>query len=312
MITERARGCLKKVIRESFPSLGVAYDYVQGAQRMRNIGDRVPALTTLDLSRKADTFHILGTGPSINKIQKATWEQIRMGESFGLNFFVCHDFVADFLSIELDPYQSKSEGRDAFFRILRSRVDELASHGSLIIFKLAGYPLPKKRLILFLEFLYSGVPEKLRPNVRICGITKFNPVNELGLSKTINFIQTRGMDISGNSRLGFAQIRGSVIWAVLIGIRMNYPRVVLSGFDMTGGDHFYQQKGSGKFVHDRYFDSMVSPNMHATADPSLGRVTVPVILESLRGLAEQRGVSLLNGTPNFGSPLDNILDPWNH
>lgn len=310
MTKSKLRGGIRKLIRESFPSFGVGYDYLNGMKSTRHNGDLIPALTTLDFPREADTLHIFGTGPSINNIPKSTWEKISLGDSLGLNFFVCHDFVPNFISLELNQHEDSSEARDAIFRLLESRVDDFASRGTKIIFKLSGYPLSSRCLGLFLQQLFLDVPEALRPGIRICKIINFSPVSGSALSKTINFMRKTGMTDPARSRAEFGQIRGSLIWAVLIGIRMNYRHIVLSGCDMGSGEHFYLQKGLEGFRYDRYFDSFVVPQFHPNVDASIGPISVPAILESLHAFAEKRGSIIVNGTPNCGSPLDDFLDPW--
>lgn len=99
-----------------------------------------------EIESEKDVF-ILGTGDSINKINKNGWHRINKGFSIGINYFFIHKFVPNVIQLELN------EGKDKFYfenlnKIFHSRENEFKSSIILIKSNFHFHNLKKKKFFL--------------------------------------------------------------------------------------------------------------------------------------------------------------------
>lgn len=289
---------------------GVALDHVRSNRFISERQSPIPYLATTDLKPSSSTLHIFGSGPSINSISSDQWADLRKCDTFGINFFLTHSFVPAVLSIEFKVDTKIREDQACYFRLINSRSEELYERETLIIVKLAGGLSDKESVSNFLTSVRREIPDNLRRNLRLAKVTHFHPANQNGLTKTLKWINSVGLLGQEEQLKHFAQVRSSVIFALLIGMRMKYQRIVLHGFDMGAGNYFFNDKSGGAFITDPYLQSLKVLPVHRTNDVKLGFATVPVVLEYLNRLAITAGIDLLVGTPGYGSPLDNFLPSY--
>lgn len=101
--------------------------------------------------------------------------------------------------------------------------------------------------------------------------------------------------------------RASVIWAVLLAYRLGFQTVVLIGMDISDSRNFYDVPGSPFFDGALTSDGANAEARHRTGDPRVRCDTVPVVLQHLAPKLESWGTMVRNGSPGFGSPLDEVL-----
>lgn len=301
---------INSITRTKIPVIGVALDYFRAQLCIPKYKYAVPYLATNDLKPRSTTLHILGSGPSINSISADRWMDISKSDSFGINFFLAHHFVPDLLSLEFKIKTINTESPLCFFRLINSRGRELSERGTLIILKLNGDLSDKNSVSSILSIIRQEIPENLWPNLRFARVTNFHPANHCGLTTSLNWIDARGLLSQQKHRERFVQMRASVVFALLIGMRMNYQRIVLHGFDMGPGNYFYTEPSGGTFLEDPYLQSLKLLPVHRTNDVELGYATVPVVLEQLNHLAMASGIEIFVGTPGHGSPLDSFLPTY--
>lgn len=294
------------ITRTKFPLIGAALDDVRSNRSVPK-GLAFQYLDTRDLEPRTKTLHILGTGPSINSKDGSHWDEIRSSDSFGLNFFLTHNFIPNILSMEFTVKPEFSEGDMCYFRLLRLRSDEFLERGTIIILKIAGGLRDSSSVSKYFSCVAEEIPEPLGQNLRFAKVVHFHPANTSGLENSLWWLNSRGFLSQQRQVLRYPQMRASIVFALLIGMRMNYGRIVLHGFDMGAGNHFFQDPVGDSFIQDSYLQEINIPRIHRTNDVTLGSVTVPVIVERLNRVAGTKGIQILNGTPGHGSPLDSFL-----
>ena len=78
--------------------LGVFKNTLKSILRVKKYnrnGQKTLSLSNFQKQKKSDTVFLLGSGPSINKINKTDWDQIKLKDSWGFNYWFCHDHVPD-------------------------------------------------------------------------------------------------------------------------------------------------------------------------------------------------------------------------
>ena len=80
-----------------------------------------------------------------------------------------------------------------------------------------------------------------------------------------------------------ASARGSVLWAVIFGVRMGYRSIVLCGVDLTGVTYFFEDPDAPLRVPGAPIPTNTQPGtIHKTADPTRPGATMPQLLETMR------------------------------
>ena len=175
--------------------------------------------------KKSDTLFILAGGESINEITETQWNTIKNSDSIGINRWLIHKFVPTFLLIEGGKKQN-----------IKKEIDSGIKPNS---FNYKLWELSKKRcsnLILIVRAIDNLVLDfKLlkKSFSKIYYIFNNTPSNNnlLSLFKSYNLLKKFNLHNFISAPPGY---RGSVSYALSLGLSMGYKNIVLCGIDMQG------------------------------------------------------------------------------
>jgi hypothetical protein len=198
-----------------------------------------PIINTSKLSskRNSDTLFILGSGPSINELSSDDWIQINSSDSWGFNFWFCHDHVPNCYFLQ-SPISQISEKKYLFnldIMMAKMLMDKKGKYENVNFFvrgdgvnNFKFHQTEIGKSLLENNFTYNFIPElvinsssKISPEILI---NELNKSNYFETSKNINLIPKFGSTI------------GELIPLALI---CGYKKIILCGIDMNDGSHFY-------------------------------------------------------------------------
>jgi hypothetical protein len=165
--------------------------------------------------KRSDTLFILGSGPSIRRVQPSQWEYIGQHESFGINFSLLLDFVP--------TYHLMEDGKVAWHRALTR-----------------GVLAPRRRklspTIWFISNRHTRrlihpryTPELFPEPAKVC---IFQLPERLLLERDRPFTAA---DLENSVRY-----RGTMSLALYLGMQLGYKRIVLLGVDLHTPRHFFE------------------------------------------------------------------------
>jgi hypothetical protein len=246
-----------------------------------------PILTSclLDDSKKSNTLFILGSGPSINKLTDLDWKYIKSKDSWGFNFWFCHNHVPncyfaqsaisnlkDHTHInQMDDlmakmlYDKKEEYKDVNFYLRGDGVNSFKFHKT----KLGRFILSNHLNFHFLpEFIVSS-KAKINSNVLI------NKLYKCGFFSRTSSIQP------------IPKFGSTVTELISLGIITGYTNIVLCGIDMNDGAHFYDYNDYyKKYEYLRVLSKINNnKNVHEHMNKKIMKNTVKDIIVNLNDLA---------------------------
>jgi len=180
-------------------------------------------------SSGVDTFYVLGSGSSVNKLTLNQFEEIATQRSVGINTWAVHPFVPSFYCFESVPWVG--DGRD-FYRSLSllKRDDIVHRDPSILILR------PKKSS----EFqALTEVPRELHPNIHFYGRVTPATRNRVNLLDDIDYF----FESLVTKHPGLVLDSGaSVVRMVALGIILGFRKIVLVGVDLDGSPYFWEQQ----------------------------------------------------------------------
>lgn len=223
--------------------------------------------------RKKDTLVILGTGASINKITRPTWDYFGdKCDTLGLNFWLINDFTPSFFMFEPPRDGAASELMKYW---IKYRIRDFKNKNTTIILK------DYESRFLDCDSLFV----ELKENVCILKKITVPGTNLSSLSKSFNIMCNKGW-----FEKEIWDIKCSLATAILFGYAMNYKKIILAGVDLGDSRHFYH---SEQYKGEKIPMLKRAGLMHKTADPKCGSLTVDEVVFFLNDvLLEPRGISL--------------------
>ncbi|QZA89081.1 hypothetical protein K0C01_02690 [Salinarchaeum sp. IM2453] len=233
----------------------------------------VPTIASLDFTgiKESDTLFVLGTGSSVTRYSDAQWSTIADNDSVGVNYWATHDFVPDFYTFELPR---NKDYRDALYHIFQARAPEYK-----------GTPFLLKDIpTLSGEIELSRLPQAIKSYLYFSvetGIPR-NSENLTSLARGYEIIDNLGY-FSQKSINVIPYNCASIIYLILLGLRMGYQGIVLCGVDLSNPEHFYTEKS--RHYLDRGIPVKkpeVKRKQHKTANKSEKEITVPEVISVLQ------------------------------
>lgn len=169
------------------------------------------------------TIFILGSGSSVNELTDENWRKIKNNTSIGLNFWIAHKFIPDFLFIE--PALE--------YRGLLSIIEESENRYKNVTFIIKGIESLKFNSTKKLVRAIVKANHKMF-FAREIGLPSFN-INDL--TKSLRILRIIGFF---NINI-LAQSRSSIVLLLYYSIIKGYKEIVLSGIDLCGS-YFYEDK----------------------------------------------------------------------
>jgi len=188
---------------------------------------------------EADTFFVLGSGASINRLSDQNFSEIARQRSVGINTWPIHSFVPDFYSFECVSWIG--DGLD-FARSL-----ELLRQEALLK---ARPPIVVLRLKTDFEIQQlSALPKEFCDRLFFYG--RVTPS-----TRAVDQLQVDLRYILGASTRKaptvLADSGSSVVRMVALGMALGYKNIVLTGIDLNGGSYFWQENPMYEKVLSRF------------------------------------------------------------
>jgi hypothetical protein len=262
--------------------------------------------------RTSDTLFVLGSGETINEHPAGHWDHVAEHDSIGLNFWLLHQFVPSsylFEWVGWEPSPEVSARLDVRQQLLRLRAPAIGDRPVL-------FRVPAFRAVGPRRLGPADVEEQLgQPGMNLV-ITSDLGVPEwldadgsrraIALLRRLHGLSTR------RSWRYLASTRGSVLWAVLFGVRMGYRSIVLCGVDLTGVRYFFEDPDAPMRVPGAPLPPNTQPGtIHKTADPGRPGATMPQLLDAVRDeVLDPIGVTLRVAHPDSALAGSFDLYPW--
>lgn len=245
---EKIKLLIKRIIPISL------YIYIQKERNIRNIRklSKESKISILDIEelkklKKSDTLFILGGGSSINSITEKEWKVIKTKDSFGLNFWLYHEFVPDFYCYE-EPFF-----KEIFYKTLKLKEKEYEN----TIFILKDGKLS-----------HELVPEQLKKNYRLSLQLSALISSKKEMIKFYKKVENLKMIV---------QARVSMSYLIYLGYLMGYEKVVLCGVELDNTKYFYQEK---KYNHFE-IPQIKKTEVHITEEQRNGVIITSEIIKIL-------------------------------
>ena len=205
--------------------------------------------------KKSDDLFILGSGSSINGIDETRWRQIRSGDSFGFNFWICHDHVPDLYAFELPlPQTYGGMGKEVIDKLLFWAAERQEDYRETV--KLVTDIGPGRMRTL------DALPPIFRDNLYAgCTIPAFAR-NKKELHYYISFLKDRGVFEREHKIRSLFKYRATLSMMIALGVKLGYRRICLCGVDLNDSDYFYQD--AEKYPDMVNFRSSLNTRTHAT------------------------------------------------
>ncbi len=232
--------------------------------------------------KTSDTLFVMGSGESVNDYTEEQWQQIRAGDSLGLNFWHLHAFIPRMYCYELLP--GKHQDRYECF---------MHNHGLMTKDLRAPYLIGKGNL----------EPLREDPLAQEEDLYFFDPVmGPRSLIQGQGWLERLGL-LSPTDRIKQTfQWKSSVTFAIHLGLIMGYEKIVLCGFDLNNTNYFYESPDFRR-THLRHPDfrlpkSLETGTVHSTNDPERTGYTASYIIHYINdNILKKKGVSLYAGSP---------------
>ena len=220
------------ILRHTIKSINSVKEY-------SNKGHNTFCFNQLKKDKKTDTVFILGSGPSINKINKSQWNYINLKDSWGFNFWLCHHHIPDcfFAQSHIDIEEDQRYNFEMDTLMNQMLTDKIQLYNK-VKFYLRGdnvndYKFQKSQFgetifkndinYCFLSELIVRSKSKIRPYKLMIRMFKLGFfTNKSNISPIPKFGNTTTELIS------LALISG-------------YKKIILCGIDMNDGGHFYDE-----------------------------------------------------------------------
>ena len=245
------------------------------------------------MRRTSDTLFVLGSGETINDHPAEHWDRVAEHDSIGLNFWLLHQFVPSsylFEWVGREPSPEVAARLAVRQELVRLRAPAIGARPVL-------FRVPAWRAVGSRQLCPVDVEEQLGHegmNLVVTSDLDFPELDADGFRRSIALLRRlRGLSSSGSWKY-LASTRGSVLWAVLFGVRMGYRSIVLCGVDLTGVRYFFEDPDAPLRLPDAPLPANTQPGtIHKTADPARPGATMPELLAAVRDeVLDPIGVSL--------------------
>lgn len=215
--------------------------------------------------KTSDTIFILGTGSSVCEYTNDHWEEIERHDSLGFNDWILHDFTPTIFGTEfLHKRQTQ--------QILNMKEEEYKK--TPIIFKSVW----RRKKVSPLD-----LPEYVQDNL----ITFFDltiPGETVEETKiALKYLRKFGITNTSQSPKYILKKTGSLIYYIMLAVRMGYKQIVLCGVDLNDSDYFFEQDRDYYKSKNYPIPDKNSGDIHATFDPSVKSVPVDGVIDAING-----------------------------
>ncbi len=220
---------------------------------------------------RGETFFVLGSGSSVEKLSPQNFVEIGRNASVGINNWPLHPFVPDLYCFESVP--RVGDGKDVYRALqLLARVDILERRPPLLVLR----PRPEMD-----RGILDSVPASLRGNLRYYG--RISPATRVAkhLPSDIAYYFDR---VASGHRTVLLDSGASVIRMAVLGLLLGYRNIAFVGVDLNGAQYFWEANpgylGSGNPVAPVNNQQL---EWHETLSKTTRPFTVLEMIEALAG-----------------------------
>jgi hypothetical protein len=216
----------------------IGYRYVRCALNIRSLlrngfRSRLSSLNISTIKGSSETLFVLGSGASINRISEKGWDNIKSNVSVGLNYWPIHDFIPSLLMFEI-PRGNRSQ---FFFDVLELKKVEYSGVPLL----LKGLYKDKRDFGDITE-VHKNFPKELIPNIYLCSEFSLPGRDEQEYIHSLEWLFRLGFFKDRSYVETLAQYRGTVMCAIIFGIKAGFKKIVLCGIDLSDTKYFYEEE----------------------------------------------------------------------
>lgn len=205
--------------------------------------------------KTSDTLFILGSGSSINKIPEERWAKIKQSDSFGFNFWLFHEHVPTFYTMEAigNKEVARKPVARRFLEMARSRRDYS--------------DVPKLVSDVHLDRLtfVDAWPTHFKSKLSIVRTLPTVARSPEELKYALHALAAVGLFRRDQQPKWLFKYRATLSMLISFGIRLDYKNIVLCGIDLRSPDYFYEN--TTLYPHAVGFRSSKSLSTHATLVP---------------------------------------------
>ena len=248
-------------------------------------------------TRKSDTVFIMGSGPSINSLSSAQFEEIGLNDSIGFNFWPAHEVVPTHYVLQLPRAGAY---RESLIELLMLRQDDYGTSEVMVrgdhTFRDDAFHQMGPRLIQNRKLWYL-------PELAIHSQVQIDPKDLIEFFWFLGFLE------HGTVSRAVPKWRGTLGLILSLAYQMGYTNIVLCGIDMNDSSHFYDDP----LYRDRFPGlSLPEPgasNIDTFESVGYSKNTVSrYVAEFARFAYERSGTQLFLASP--GSRLEGIIPDW--
>lgn len=252
-------------------------EFVQGAiflanLKLRNIRHRINQqkvsskvqlnpVWNVERYKKSDTLFILGSGASIASYSDKQFERIGQHDSIGFNFWLLHEFIPTFITLE---FIENSDRSDSLWRNLNKRKEDYENVP--IIFKYSNAFLNQ----------CSQVPSQLK-EVYLASCLSIPGKHENVLERWIKYLNAKGYFSPKNKSQNILYRQASLSWLISFALQLEYKHIVFCGVDLNSPEYFYEL--NSEYILKNALDIPVSGfvgDKHPTESIELSVVHTPI------------------------------------
>ena len=246
-------------------------------------------LRRADFAREGETFFILGCGASVNEYTPAQWDQIGANRSLGINYWVYHEFVPDFLMFEMmgnfELGLETIRQREEAFNMTR-----LIAKGNYCA--LNKYDDYERRMKI--------LPRSIRERTYLVKDFPLPGDTDQTFAWTLRWLDRRGFFDVKEGRLWLCQKRASVTMAIILGIKLGFKKIVLCGIDLSNTAYFFDDE----VFHAKGYkiaDMLQKGKVHETDAEQWGTLRVSdAIVVLQREICDPRGIEITVAAESSG------------
>ncbi|MEJ2905686.1 hypothetical protein WAE58_24795 [Pedobacter panaciterrae] len=210
-----------------------------------SVKDGYNYLNTKSISdnKKSDTLFILGSGPSINEITDEEWSYIKKNESWGFNFWFCHDFIPSAYIIQ-SVYRRSDDKQKAFAdsldQLMTDMLTDKKERYTKVNFFARGDGVNNQKF--FNSKIGTFIKNNFRENIFLmpeCPISSKNKVNPYLFMQVLN---KNGFLTSTKEVLPIPKFGSTIGELIPLALILGFKKIVLCGIDMNDGAHFYDKE----------------------------------------------------------------------
>lgn len=189
---------------------------------------------------KDKTWFILGTGSSVNQYNFNQWKKIKENSSIGINYWVLHDFIANYYMLELIG------DVDPILEVMRLRKNDLKDKNFIIK---GNYC--KSQIYQGFHERVLRLPNEIRNNLFLAKDFPIPGRTKSEFYKSLNLLFNFGF-FSKTGYLNYlAQSRATITTAIILGVKFGFKKIVLCGVDLKNTSNFYLSD-YGNYINKSY------------------------------------------------------------